>query len=47
MRQGNYYDYSLFFVVTGMTFLIRAAIKISRNLLLLDFSCLNEWIIVF
>ena len=33
-------------MVTGMTFLTRTAIKISRNLLLLEFSCLNEWIIV-
>ena len=34
------------FVVTGMTFLTWAAIKINRKLLLLEFSCLNEWIIV-
>ena len=26
--------------------LMRTAIKISLNLLLLEFSCLNEWIIV-
>ena len=33
-------------MVTGMTFLTWAAIKINRKLLLLEFSCLNEWIIV-
>ena len=33
-------------VVTEMTFLTSAAIKINRKLLLLEFSCLNEWIIV-
>ena len=32
-------------MVTGMTFLTWAAIKINRKLLL-EFSCLNEWIIV-
>ena len=36
----------VFVVVTGMTFLMRAAIKISRNLSLLELSCLNERIIV-
>ena len=33
-------------MVTGMTFLTWAAIKINRKLLLLELSCLNEWIIV-
>ena len=33
-------------MVTGMTFLMWAAIKIDRKLLILEFSCLNEWIIV-
>ena len=32
-------------MVTGMTFLTLAAIKIDRKLLLLEFFCLNEWII--
>ena len=53
MKQVNDYDYNLFeeigflVVVTGMTFLTWAAIKINRKLLLLEFPCLNEWIIVF
>ena len=53
MKQVNDYDYNLFeeisflVVVTGMTFLTRAAIKINRKLLSLEFPCLNEWIIVF
>ena len=33
-------------MVTGMTFLMWAAIKIKRKLLLLELSCLNEWIMV-
>ena len=34
-------------MVTGVTFLTLAAIKINRKLLLLlEFYCLNEWIIV-
>ena len=54
MKQVNFYDYNLFqeirflVVVTGMTFLTWTAIKINRKLLLLlEFSCLNDWIIVF
>ena len=52
MKQVNDYDYNLcrkirfIVVVTGMTFLTWATIKINRKLLLLEFSCLNEWIIV-
>ena len=33
-------------MVTGMTFLTWAAIKINRKLLILEISCLSEWIIV-
>ena len=33
-------------MVTGMTFLTWAAIKINRKILSLEFSSLNEWIIV-
>ena len=33
-------------MVTGMTVLTSAAIKINRKLLLLELFCLNEWIIV-
>ena len=33
-------------MVTGMTFLTWTDIKVNRKLLLLEFSCLNEWIIV-
>ena len=53
MKQVIDYDYNLFeeksflVVVTGMTFLTWAAIKINRKLLLLKFPCLIEWIIVF
>ena len=53
MKQVNDYNYNLFqeirflVVVTGMTFLTWADIELNRKLLLFEYSCLNEWIIVF